>query len=529
MRKQILFLTGLLIMVFWLIGCGTEKVPSQFTESQTEQSMSAETTETITETEETTTLDPETERKEALYKEHPHLIREPGFITDSDSYCVIDENGTVYLGKDEFEPFAPASITKVMTALVVSLRVSLDDPVTVAEEDLLNVAVMSSGVYPSLKPDETFTVRDLLYTLILPSTNAAGNVLARYCAGSTEAFADLMNQKAEELGLANSHFMNAHGLDTEGHYTCSYDMTVILREALKNPELRTILGSGIYTLPATAYEQERVMYVGHAMLNGKVGCPGVYAGKTGWSENAKSTLVTAIERNGKSFYVCTLHSEDGRAYEDTWNLIETSMGAYFDYEPDILTVVSDYKITACDKKSAELSFTIFQKAKKAKVLWFDTDLGPESVKEIWVEKPGKETTVTLDDLTGELYTIQVYVYDEKDREYPKGLIYVNTGKMKREGLLTVGTNVYYIDENGFALSGNIESPDGWYYADTSGRLVKGFAGGKFYAGDDYKIVTGWFTDAYHQYYSGGDGRVVTGKRIVDGVLHEFSSYGALIQ
>ncbi len=531
MRKRIWLLAVLLILCLWPAGCGREEQVSS-ERSEREESTASESKEITTETEEeeeTSTVDPELLRLEELYKKHPRLIRDPAFQTDSLSYCVLDENGVIYLGKDEFEPLPPASITKVMTALIVAEKTSLDEIVTIEEEDLLKVAVMSSGVYPSLKPGEQFTVRDLLYALILPSTNSAGNALARFCAGSREAFVGLMNRKATELKLFNTHFMNPHGLDTEDHYSCSYDMAVILREALKNPEIRTIMGSGVYRLPATEYENERIMYMGHSMLNGRVSCHGVFAGKTGSSRKARNTLLTAVEREGKSFYVCTMHSKAGRSYEDTWNLIETAYGAYFDREPVLMTVVGDYCITACDKTWAELSFTVSGDAKKAKVLWYDTDKGPGSVKEVWINKPSGEIKTRLRNLSGTLYTIQVYVYDNYDREYPKGLVYVNTGKMKKAGYLEYKDAAYVIDEDGFALCGNAETDDSWYYADPTGRLVKGFAGGKFYAGNDYKIVTGWFTDANLQYYSGGDGRVVAGKRIVDGVLHEFSSYGALIR
>ena len=134
----------------------------------------------------------------------------------------------------------------------------------------------------------------------------------------------------------------------------------------------------------------------------------------------------------------------------------------------------------------------------------------------------------MKNLKGKLYTVQVYVYDTSGREYPMGLIYLHTGKMKTEGVYTVDGDAFYVDKRGLVRNGNIETENGCYYADISGRLVKGFAGGKFYTGEDYRIITGWFTESGQTFYSGADGRVVTGKRLIDGKLYTFSSYGALM-
>ena len=121
--------------------------------------------------------------KETEKKDFPipgRLFEEAGLVTDSDAFCVIDQNGNIVIAKNEAAAYAPASITKVLTALVVLEHASLEDKVTVREEDILSVDIMSSGVYPSLKTGEVLTVEDLLYALILPSTNAAGAVLASF-------------------------------------------------------------------------------------------------------------------------------------------------------------------------------------------------------------------------------------------------------------------------------------------------------------------------------------------------------------
>lgn len=156
------------------------------------------------------------------------------FINETDKY--------VYASKNAFKRMYPASMTKLMTAMVVldkveSGQISLDDEVTVSRYYDLT----SEGVGPcELGQGSKITVKDLLYTLLIQSNNYYALILADYTAGSEEAFCDLMNQKAKSIGATNSHFSNPHGLDAADHYTTAYDMYLIVKEAHKYEEINTI-------------------------------------------------------------------------------------------------------------------------------------------------------------------------------------------------------------------------------------------------------------------------------------------------
>ena len=452
------------------------------------------------------------------------------FSVNSESFCILDENGNITAGKNEFELLAPASITKVMTALVAVEQGDLDEPALVEEEDLRDVDLLSSGVYPSLKAGEIFTLRDLLYALMLPSTNAAANVIARHVAGSVENFTALMNREASDLGLTHSHFMNAHGLDQEDHYSCSHDMARILMEAMKYEALREIMGASYHELPETDCNAVRTMSMGHPMLNGQISCPGVYAGKTGWSINAQGTLVTAVSRNGKDYYLCAMHSEDGKSAEDTLNLIEfiyaVSAGKPFEAAP----FVSGLTVRDADENSVVMTFRAENRPESARALWYDTLEGPGTVQEVTFDHPAEDLEFSPNGLVpGRIYTVQVYARDKNGTESGFGTVYLHTGRRLPEGLYASGDEAWYINERGFACTGAVETKNGCYYADEAGRLLKGFVGGKYYAGDDFRIVSGWFKDSGHTYYSGGDGRVVCGKAVIDRKLYTFTDYGALIE
>ena len=184
-----------------------------------------------------------------------------GFASD---LCVISDEGSfnpedvtsqagalfdltdreVLYSKDAFEKLYPASITKVMTALIAIKYGNLEDQVTVTED----AAITETGAtLCGIQPGDTLTLEQLLYGLMLPSGNDAGAAIAIHMAGSIDAFADKMNEEAKRLGATDTHFMNPHGLHDEDHYTTAYDLYLIFNEALKYPEFRTVTGSTAYT------------------------------------------------------------------------------------------------------------------------------------------------------------------------------------------------------------------------------------------------------------------------------------------
>lgn len=189
-----------------------------------------------------------------------------------------------------------ASTTKLMTALVVSGRCSLEESV---EIPAACCGLEGSSMY--LSPGERCTVEELLTGLLLASANDAAEALALHCAGSVEAFAALMNEKAEALGMQNSHFVNPHGLDAEGHYGSAADLARLMAACMEVPELVAILGR------SRAAVGEREFYNHNKLL---WRCPGCLGGKTGYTQAAGRCLVSCCEREGTRLYCVTLSAPD---------------------------------------------------------------------------------------------------------------------------------------------------------------------------------------------------------------------------
>ena len=168
---------------------------------------------------------------------------------ESDAGIIMDANsGAVIYGKNIHATYAPASITKVLTALIVLERCSMDETVTFSQNAVYNVESNSSSA--GYDTGDTASVKDCLYALLLKSANEAANALAEHISGTTEEFAVLMNEKAAELGCQDSHFSNPSGLNDENHYVSAYDMALITKAAFENADFSKIVATTYYE-PAT--------------------------------------------------------------------------------------------------------------------------------------------------------------------------------------------------------------------------------------------------------------------------------------
>ncbi len=533
--KKILSLLLALALALSLCGCSEKPDnPSSETESVSESSVVSSETEQETRPRETVQPitgtpddEPTTEEDEITEK----VIENPEIVTDSLSYCVLDGDGKVWLSKHEFTPYAPASITKVLTLLITCESVSLDAVVTVREEDLWNgIQVMSSGVTPSLKPEEKLTVRDLLNALIMPSTNAAGNVLASFVSGSVEAFVDRMNEKVAALGLTHSHFNNPHGLDDPNHYTCAYDMAVIMKAAMENPLAAEILGASGYVIPATEYAEAREMAPVDSMVNGSYYVEGVDGGKSGSSLNAKSTLVTSVKRGSLRFYVCTMQSDEKMHYVDTENLIEYAYG-YANGNAKAKGILHNLYVSGEDENGIEFTFTADNGPIRYRAVWWDTSKGTSAAHFGETHEVDGERKVRINFDTKGTYTVQFFTVHENGKETQAYRNVLFTGERKNTcEIFEYNGNDYYLDAQGFLKVGAIETTGGCYYSNSLGAILKNCqANGRFHAGEDGRIVTGWFKNKYDLYYAGADGRIVEDDCVIGGVLYHFTSYGALIQ
>ena len=216
---------------------------------------------------------------------------------------LVDANyGEVLYAKKADEKAYPASITKVMTALLLleamdSGKLKKDQQITAGPTTLQDM----SGNYSTanLEPGDVLTVEQLLYCLLLPSANEAGNILAVAVDGSIEAFVEHMNTRAAELGCKGTHFVNPHGLHDPDHYTTAYDISLYMTEALKHELFRTIIHTATYVLPATAHKGEQTFYNTNALISNFHYSGYVYdkciGGKTGTTDEAGKCLVAAAE------------------------------------------------------------------------------------------------------------------------------------------------------------------------------------------------------------------------------------------
>lgn len=273
----------------------------------------------------------------ALAEEGAYSAAEPPSITSPRALVVELETDTTLFERDADERCYPASITKVMTAIVVLENADLDAEVTVEESDFDELTWDSSVA--GLKPGETLSVRDLLACLLLPSGNDAAYVLARYVGGGDwRAFVDLMNEKAAELGCGSTHFVNPCGLHDDDHYTTARDLVTIFEEALSLPEFVEIAGSATWDLPATSENPARTLETTDHLVDpdGPVYLGDtVIASKTGTTTEAGRCLITAARRDGRTLVAVVLGvpytgytTEATENFYDMYDLIEWGFGAW---------------------------------------------------------------------------------------------------------------------------------------------------------------------------------------------------------
>ncbi len=235
------------------------------------------------------------------------------------SAVLIDaESGTVLYGKDENTRRGMASTTKIMTALVVLEHIALDTLVTV---DPNACGVEGSSVY--LFPEEEITVETLLYALMLQSANDAAEALAYAVSGSVEGFVALMNEKADSLGLSDTHFENPHGLDGKEHYTTALELAKITAEALKNETFCKIVSTEKKAIPLHNGEATRLLVNHNRLLREYDDIIGV---KTGYTRACGRTLVSAAEQDGVTLICVTL--DDGNDWQDHRALLDYGFSLY---------------------------------------------------------------------------------------------------------------------------------------------------------------------------------------------------------
>ena len=226
------------------------------------------------------------------------------YASNESAYAVMEVSSNRLLkSSNENAKLPMASTTKALTALIVIENiVDLDQIVTIPKEA---VGIEGSSIY--LKLGEKISVKDLLYGLMLRSGNDAAVALAIHTAGSVEKFVNLMNEKANSLGLKNSHFVNPHGLSAKNHYTSAYDLCVIASEALKNPTFKEIVSTKMHVVEGENGEESRYFANKNRILYSYEGANGV---KTGYTIEAGRCLIASSERNGMQVVAVALNYYD---------------------------------------------------------------------------------------------------------------------------------------------------------------------------------------------------------------------------
>ena len=234
-------------------------------------------------------------------------------VTPPELHCeamlLVDANtGRMVYGKNEHEQMYPASLTKIMTALLVleavdSGQLSLDQQITATESAMEGLA--ADGSTAGIQAGEILTVEQLLQCMLIVSANEACNILAEQVSGSVDAFVDAMNAKAEALGCEGTHFVNATGLHDSQHYTTAWDLYLITKEAMKHEDFMRICDTARATIPATNLSEERNLYTTNYLIDTWRSLGYIYSNshgiKTGSTDEAGHCLVSSATEGSLSF------------------------------------------------------------------------------------------------------------------------------------------------------------------------------------------------------------------------------------
>ena len=255
------------------------------------------------------------------WPEGPKVMAETAIVMDMDTEEILYAKGID-------EKRAPASTTKILTAMLAIEKVPFETQITFTDE-VNNIEAGSTHI--GIKPGETLTMKDCAYAILLASANEVSSGVAEYIGTTVPAFVDMMNQRAKELGCTNTHFVNAHGLYDENHYTTARDLAIIAKAAFQNETFREVVKTPYYIVPKTNItDEERWLNNHHKMiLQGSEYYEGCLGGKTGYTEKAGNTLVTYAERNGRKL-VCALLADVNvvAQYTDTKALLDYGFDSF---------------------------------------------------------------------------------------------------------------------------------------------------------------------------------------------------------
>ena len=231
------------------------------------------------------------------------------------------KTGTILYAKNIHDHLYPASITKILTGLIAIEQCPLDDVVTYSNEAVNSIDWRTDSNI-GIKAGEQITVEQSLYGLLVGSANEAANALGEHISGSMEAFAELMNERAAQLGCVDSHFVTTNGIHDENHYTSAYDMALIARAFFDNDMLCKISSTANYIIPRSATVSEELYVTSrNQLLPGKEYAYEYLVGsKTGYTSEARQTLVSCAQKDGMKLICVVMKEESPSQFTDTIDL-----------------------------------------------------------------------------------------------------------------------------------------------------------------------------------------------------------------
>ena len=249
------------------------------------------------------------------------------------SAALYDATGGVFLySKNCFEQLGMASTTKIMTGLLAVELLPLKSQITVSKSA---VGIEGSSIY--LAEGDVLTSESLIYGLLLESGNDAAVAIAVAISGSSEKFVELMNKRAAEIGLENTHFANPHGLSDPEHYTTARDLALLSAYAMSNETFRTVVSTRSASFKDVNSQSTRYYFNHNKLLSSYDGMIGI---KTGYTQNTGRCLVTAAERDGRMLIAVTLNDSDDKAEHkamldygfDDYKTVETARVGEYTYD-----------------------------------------------------------------------------------------------------------------------------------------------------------------------------------------------------
>lgn len=254
----------------------------------------------------------------AAPSESPHVEGAYPQIAAKAAVLMDASSGRVLYEVNARQRMSPASVTKIMTGLIVAEKGDLNREVTISQ---IAADTPENSVW--LEPGEKLTREQLLYACMLHSANDAAVALAESTAGSEKNFVELMNRRAEQLGMKDTHFDNPHGLETETHYTSAYDLALVSREALNNTAFRKVVATKTKTIPWTGRDYDRLLINQNRLLYRYEDAIGI---KTGYTKQAGNCVVGAAQKGSLLLIAVALNSAS--VYQDLEQMLDYGFTQY---------------------------------------------------------------------------------------------------------------------------------------------------------------------------------------------------------